>query len=104
MRVPTSSARGALIVRFFLWWGSQKRAMAPGAAAAGPPKKKIKNLEIRKANFEVFVFTSSLAAETCRPGTARNAQRCKSGCNLPRDPPDAQPQQGAVVPLRLNWF
>jgi hypothetical protein len=31
-------------------------------------KKKIKNLEIRKANFEVFVFTSSLA------GTVRNAQ------------------------------
>ena len=41
-------------------------------------EKKIKNLEIRKANFEVFVFTLSLtgAAETRNP---------------PRDFPDAQP-------------
>ncbi len=31
--------------------------------------KKIKNLEIRKANFEVFVFTSSLAGTVGRSET-----------------------------------
>ena len=65
-------------------------------------KKKIKNLEIRKANFEVFVFTLSLTDSD--RGGYRGGRNAQSAAILRVTSPTPSHKQGAVVPLRLNWF